>query len=128
MYTMSSSRKRRPITEWSHNRYPVLLLLFWLLSYTGVVIFSSGCAGAQNPGRSARGTLRFRGEPQEASLSIDETRLGPISMFEQKGVLLLPGEHRIVVQSPGYFPEYRLVTVEANDTQVVEFTLRRIPE
>jgi hypothetical protein len=49
-------------------------------------------------------------------------------MFEQKGVLLRPGEHRIIVRSPLHFPEYRLVTVKANTTQTVEVKLRPIPD
>ena len=60
-------------------------------------------------------------------MSIDETHLGPIGMFEEKGVKLRPGTHRIVVEKEGYFPEYRLVEVAKNTLTTLEIELREIP-
>ena len=120
MSTTSSSPRRLPIIGSNHKLLIPCSLVVSLLLVS--------CGGAQRADRAPRGTLRFRGEPRDASLSIDETRLGPIYMFEKKGVLLLPGEHRVVIRAPLHFPEYHLVTVQANTTQIVEVKLRPIPD
>ena len=86
-----------------------------------------GCGGARLKTDGPRGTVRFKGEPKDAHLSIDETSLGPVAMFRESGVKLRPGTHRILVQKEGYFPEYRLVEVAENELIVVEVELRAIP-
>ena len=86
-----------------------------------------GCGGAQKPAETPRGTVRFKGDPEDALLSVNEMHLGPIQMFEEKGVLLKPGPQRIVVSKEGFFTEYRIVDVEANTVTTVEVTLREIP-
>jgi hypothetical protein len=86
-----------------------------------------GCGGAHLKTDGPRGTVRFKGEPKDALLFIDETSLGPVAMFEESGVKLRPGTHRIMVEKEGYFPEYRLVEVADGALTVVEITLREIP-
>ena len=87
----------------------------------------AGCGGARLKTEGPRGTVRFKGEPEDAHLSIDETSLGPVAMFQESGVRLRPGTHRIVVRKEGYFPEYRLVEVVEDELTVVEVELRAIP-
>jgi hypothetical protein len=67
------------------------------------------------------------GRPLEGSLEIDETHVGPLGMFCEKGVLLPPGTHRIVATAPDYLPEYRLVEVEDGKVATVEIELREVP-
>ena len=89
---------------------------------------ASSCGAPRVVDRGPRGTLRFSGEPADAILEIDETRLGPIGAFVERGVLLEPGEHRIVVRAEGFFPEYRIVLVEEDEVEIVEVSLRPVPE
>jgi hypothetical protein len=97
----------------------------WLFIFVTAVVLGCGAASIKKP--EPRGTLRFEGNPEDAHLVVDETSLGPVSMFKEQGIKLRPGTHRIVVQKEGYFPEYRLVEVEANTVSVVEIELREVP-
>jgi PEGA domain len=101
-----------------------------LLAATIIVFFGiSGCGGVQkNDGPGPRGTVRFSGEPGDARIEVDETHLGPLNMFEKKGVLLKPGSHRIIVRADGYFPEYQIIEIKENELLVVEIELRAVPE
>jgi hypothetical protein len=86
-----------------------------------------GCGAAHLKTDGPRGTVRFKGEPGDAHLFIDETSLGPVAMFEESGVKLRPGTHRILLEKAGYFPEYRLVEVVDGTLTMVEIELREIP-
>jgi hypothetical protein len=88
----------------------------------------AACGSPQAPEIGPRGTLRFDGEPGEAVLAVDGTRLGPLSMFSERGVLLKPGAHRIAVRADGYFPEYRMVEVVEGRVELIKIALRPIPK
>ncbi|MDJ0765227.1 MAG: hypothetical protein QNJ97_19760 [Myxococcota bacterium] len=92
------------------------------------VITATACVRVPKVEPTPRGIVRFTGEPKYAGIEIDEKRLGPLHMFETDGVLLIPGQHRIIARADGHFPEYRLIEVTANEVIVVEFNLRPIPE
>ncbi len=87
----------------------------------------ASCGGAQKVDTGPRGTLRFEGSPADASIEVDETRLGPLHMFRERGLLLRPGPHRVIVRAPNHFPEYRIVEIEENKTVVLKIELRPIP-
>ena len=87
----------------------------------------SGCGTSQYGKEGPRGTVRFKGEPGDALLIVDETHLGPIGMFEESGVKLRPGSHRIVVQKEGFFPEYRIIEVTKDSLTTLEIALREVP-
>jgi len=94
-----------------------------------VALLFSACGGTQksfDPG--PRGTIRFKGDPPDANLEIDETRLGTIDMFKKNGVFLRPGDHRIVVKKEGFFPEYRIIKVIKDQVKLIEIKLRPIPQ
>jgi hypothetical protein len=91
----------------------------------------AACGGAQRSGvvdPGPRGTLRFQGSPAEASVEVDEDRVGPLRMFTTHGLLLRPGQHRVVVRAEGYFPEYRLVEIKESEVTVLAVDLRAVPE
>jgi len=79
-------------------------------------------------GADPRGTVRFHCNQTDAILEVDETRLGPIGMFEKTGILLRPGPHRIAVRRDGWFTEFRLVDVTADAVQILSVELRAIPD
>lgn len=87
-----------------------------------------GCGGVRAPDPGPRGTVRFACEPAEAVLEVNETRLGPVGMFAERGLLLPPGEHRVVLRAPEHFPEYRLIEVVEDEMLVVEIALRPVPD
>ncbi len=93
-----------------------------------IVFLLTACFETIAPDVGPRGTLRFKSNQKDALLEVDETRLGSIGMFEQSGVLLHPGEHRIVVSQKGYFKEYRLITVVEDQLQTVEVNLTPVPD
>jgi hypothetical protein len=89
----------------------------------------SACGGAQRPADvGPRGTLRFEVEPGEAIVEVDERRLGPASMFADKGLLLKPGQHRVILRAEGFFTEYQLVDITEDQITVLELELRPVPE
>ena len=75
-----------------------------------------------------RGILRFTGEPEQAHIEIDDTSLGPLSMFQKDGVWLRPGKHRIVIRAEGFFTEYELVEIRVGKTTILKIGLRKIPD
>ncbi len=98
--------------------------MFFLVS-----AFLVSCGGTQTPvDPGPRDTVRFKCEPKSAVLEVDETRLGPVKMFEKTGLLLRPGRHRVVLSEKNYFRELQLVEVVEGKVTVVEITLREVPE
>ena len=87
-----------------------------------------GCGAAMAPGPGPRGTVRFTSNVPEATLEVDETRIGPIGMFEKSGLLLKPGQHRVIVRHGGHFTEYQLIEVVEGDLLVVDVQLRAVPD
>ena len=101
---------------------PALLLFL-------VSAFLVSCGGAQTPvDPGPRGTVRFKCEPKSAVLEVDETRLGPVKMYEKTGLLLRPGRHRVVLSAKDHFRELRLIEVVEGKVTVVEITLREVPQ
>jgi hypothetical protein len=93
-----------------------------------LTILIAACGATQPLKADPRGTLRFDGQPREASVEIDDVHLGPIHMFEKKGLLLRPGVHRITVRANGYFPVYRQVEIVEDERIILEIILRPLPD
>jgi len=93
------------------------------------LLLLTACGAAQRPADvGPRGTLRFEVEPGAATVEVDEQRLGPASMFEDKGLLLKPGQHRVILRADGFFTEYRLVDITEDQVTVLQLDLRPVPE
>jgi hypothetical protein len=65
--------------------------------------------------------------PKNASVSIDETYIGPLSIVAAHGVRIPVGTHRITVEKDGYFPFDRLVTADRDDI-LLTVKLEPIPD
>ena len=103
---------------------PARVFLFVLVS-----AFLVSCGGAHKPvDPGPRGTVRFKCEPKTAVLEVDETRLGPVKMFEKTGVLLRPGQHRVSLSAKDHFSEMKLIEVVEGKVTIVEINLREVPE
>lgn len=101
--------------------------LFRIVAAVSLLVGLLGCGGVQHHEMEPRGTVRFKGEPKDAHVEINEIHLGPLHMFEKSGVMLKPGKQRIIISKPGYFTVYRIVDVQVNTLQTVEVNLREIP-
>jgi uncharacterized lipoprotein YbaY len=54
-------------------------------------------------------SLRMQGTPAEASVTIDDEYVGPLSVVMARGVALPVGSHRVSVEAEGYFPWDKIV-------------------
>jgi hypothetical protein len=81
-------------------------------------IFLSACANVIVGTPNANGVpLRLRGTPGEATVTIDDQRVGSLAVVEARGMRVLPGRHRVSVEAPGFLPFD--VAVDAKDAPVV---------
>ena len=93
-----------------------------------LAVLIAACGATQPLKADPRGTLRFKGQPRDASVEIDDVHRGPMHMFEKKGLLLRPGVHRVTVQANGYFPVYRQVEIVEGERIILEIILRPVPD
>jgi hypothetical protein len=66
---------------------------------------------------SATVPVRVRGTPPEATVTIDDQRVGSLALVQARGMRVLPGRHRITVEEQGYLPFD--TAVDAKDAPVV---------
>jgi hypothetical protein len=93
-----------------------------------LALVATAC-GARQHGESAV-TLKLQRSPEtpkNASVSIDETYIGPLGYVGAAGVRLPVGTHRITVEKDGYFPFDELVTADRDEIRLV-VKLERIPD
>ena len=55
-------------------------------------------------GSQATVPLQVAGDPTHANVTVDDQPVGSLKMVMEHGVALPPGDHRISVEAPGYFP------------------------
>ena len=92
------------------------------VSVASLLVF--GCGGGGG-GRTI--SLRMQGGPPNATVTIDDERVGPLAVVAAHGVALPPGRHRVTVEAPGYLPYDHLV--EATSAPVrLEVALVPIPD
>ncbi len=95
-----------------------------IVAFVGI----AACASFRPVNPDPRGILAFKGEPKQTHIEINDISLGPLHMFENNGVLLRPGQHRIVARADGFFPEYKIVEIKTGETTTLEVILRPIPD
>jgi hypothetical protein len=90
---------------------------------------AAACGAPQHGGAAVTLKLaRSAQTPKNASVSIDETYIGPLGFVGASGGVRLPvGTHRITVEKDGYFPFDRLVTADRDDIRL-EVKLEPIPD
>jgi hypothetical protein len=83
---------------------------------------------ACGPAREPRTvSLRVKGGPPNASVTIDDIFVGTLDVVAARGVALPVGTHRLSVEAPGYLPLDRFV--EAKEAPVsLDVTLVPIPD
>jgi hypothetical protein len=95
---------------------------------TALLMFGSAGCGLNLPhSRAPSVSLRMRGTPPEATVTIDDHFVGPLDVVAARGVALPKGSHRISVEADGYFPWDK--QVDARDKPVeIEVRLTAIPD
>jgi PEGA domain len=74
-------------------------------------------------------SLRMRGTPPDATVTIDDQILGALAYVEARGVALPPGKHRVTVQAQGFFPWDREVEAKEGDLPIrLDVALVPIPD
>ena len=83
-------------------------------AFAGLVLLV-GLVACGAPATPSSGTvsLRMRGTPAEATVTIDDQIIGQLDYVAARGVALPPGVHHITVKAPGYFPVDREVEAKA---------------
>lgn len=83
----------------------------------------AGCT----PMASQKVSLRMKGTPRDASVTIDDQYVGALAYVAARGVALPPGKHRITVEKTGYFPWDR--EVEATGEPIfLDVVLTKVPD
>lgn len=83
------------------------------------------------PMASQRVSLRMNGDQitRDASVSIDDQYIGALAFVTAHGVSLPPGQHRITVEKPGFFPWDQIVDAKDPDEVIrLKVELRPIPD
>ena len=88
----------------------------------GLALALAGC-----PPPEGTTSLRVKGAPLDASVTVDDQYLGSFAYVAVHGVALPAGKHRITVEKPGFFPWDRLVEAQG-DLIRLDVKLVAIPE
>jgi hypothetical protein len=73
----------------------------------------AGCESNFPHAKTPTVSLRMQGEPPEASVTIDDEYVGPLSVVMARGVALPVGSHRISVEAEGYFAWDKIVEAKS---------------
>lgn len=85
--------------------------------------------GACMPATPATVSLRMRGNVGDAAVTVDDQYLGVLAYVARHGVALPPGQHRVTVEKPGFFPWDRLVEAHEGDPPIqLDVQLAKIPD
>ena len=78
-------------------------------------------------GRPQSVPLRLHGTPPDATVTIDDQRVGSLALVAGRGIRVPPGKHRITVEATGFFPFD--TAIEARDAVVlIEVKLVPVPD
>jgi len=83
---------------------------------------------ACGPPSSARTvSVRMRGSPPDATVTIDDRIVGRLDVVAARGVAVPPGKHRVSVERDGFFPWDKIVEA-TNAPLVLDVVLERVPD
>lgn len=98
------------------------------LPYWAVPALALASCGPATPA-AATVSLRLVGSPPDARVVIDDQLVGPLAFVASRGVALPPGQHRVTIEAPGYFPWDQLVEAKPGAGPVrLEVGLVPVPE
>ncbi len=94
------------------------------LAGLAVLAASAACAPPAASPNAGTVPLRIVGTPREATVTIDDQRVGSLALVAARGIRVNPGRHRITVEAAGYLPFD--LAVEARD-RVVTVPVSLVP-
>jgi hypothetical protein len=99
------------------------------IGIVSLLTFLVAACGGPPPLTPATVSLRMRGGPADATVTIDDKVLGPLSYVGTRGVALPPGAHRVSVTAPGYFPhDMEVVAKEGSGPIALDVKLVPVPD
>ena len=72
-------------------------------------------------------SVRMRGSPPDATVTIDDRIVGRLDVVSARGVAVPPGKHRVSVERDGFFPWDKIVEAEGAPL-VLDVQLQRVPD
>jgi hypothetical protein len=115
------------------NFMPVRVSLRWRIAAAAMVCLAAAFCGARmaTAQNQVMGELEFEGKTkveQGAGVWVDGNYVGYLKELKgNKKVLLLPGEHEVVVRQSGYLDNVQKVVVQPGEKRVVSVTLQLAP-
>jgi len=94
------------------------------VALVALVLPMVACAPAHE---SATVSLRLRGGPEQASVTVDDIPVGSLAVVRQRGVALPRGVHHVTVVAPGYLPFDRRVEAESAPV-LIDVTMVEVPD
>jgi len=91
-----------------------------------LVPLAAGCSQKKATAKGPRGYIVLEVEPPQARVFVNEVLQGSAEGLAGKRLALVPGSYRVKLTAPGYFPEYREVTV-GKEVVTLEVVLRKVP-
>jgi len=95
-----------------------------LLTWALLPVALAGCEWNLPHAKAPTVSLRLLGTPPDATVTIDDEYVGPLSVVMVRGVALPVGSHRISVEAQGYFPWDKIVEAKR---QLVRLDVRLVP-
>ena len=67
--------------------------------------------------------MYVHGNTPDALVTINDRYVGKVGELSRRGIALPPGEYRVTIEQPGYFPHDELVAVDEEPVELkVELT------
>jgi hypothetical protein len=101
----------------------------WNWDWFLLPVVLAGCTNVivGTEGRPQTVPVRLRGTPPDATVTIDDQRIGQLAFVAARGMRVAPGRHHVTVEAAGYLPFD--TAIEAKDAVVqVEVKLVPVPE
>lgn len=90
------------------------------------LLFLAACGNGAPPKTVSLGV---KGTPPDARVIIDDRPMGSLGFVSRHGVALPPGQHRVTIEKPGFFPVDKLVEAKEGSGPIqLDVALIPIPE
>jgi hypothetical protein len=91
-----------------------------------LVVVTAGCSNVivGTAGRPQTVPVRLQGSPPDATVTIDDQRVGPLALIAARGIRIAPGRHWLTVEAAGYLPFD--TAIDAKD-EVVAVDVKLVP-
>lgn len=99
------------------------------VAMAGLLLGLAACSNViiGTEGRPHTVPIRLRGTPPNATVTMDDQRVGTLELVAARGMRVAPGRHHLTVEAPGFLPFD--LAVDAKETLVqVEVKLVPVPD